>query len=201
MSWRRGLYVITDGGPSLPERVEAAIDGGAVVVQYRDKDDDAARRRAEAEGILEVCRGRGVPLLINDDIALAEAVGADGVHLGRDDAAIAEARQRLGPEAIIGASCYDELETAEAAAAAGASYLAFGSFFPSATKANPARPALDLLRQAKARFGLPIVAIGGITPDNGTALVEAGTDLLAVVSGVFGADDITAAARRYAALF
>lgn len=201
MSWRRGLYVITDGGPELPGRIESAITGGAVLVQYRDKGDDTARRRQEAEEILEVCRGRGVPLLINDDVALAEATGADGVHLGRDDAAIAEARQRLGPDAMIGASCYDELETAGKAVAAGASYVAFGSFFPSTTKANPARPGLELLRQAKAQLHVPIAAIGGITPDNGAALVAAGADLLAVVSGVFRADDVTTAARRYAALF
>lgn len=201
MTWRRGLYVITDGGPDLPGRVAAAIAGGAVLVQYRDKGDDGDRRRSEAAALRSVCREGGVPLVINDDVALAAEVGADGVHLGRDDAAVASARERLGPGAVIGASCYDDLETARAARAAGADYLAFGSFFPSATKANPARPSPDLLGRAKAELGVPVAAIGGITPDNGAALVAAGADLLAVVSGVFGADDVAAAARRYAALF
>lgn len=201
----RGLYVITDPAltpaGTLVERVTRAIDGGARVVQYRDKGGDRERRRTEAAALVGLCRERGVPLVINDDVALAAAVGADGVHLGRDDADPGSARSRLGDDALIGVSCYDDLAAAETAEAAGAGYVAFGSFFPSTTKHNPARPGPALLTEARRRLSVPVAAIGGITPENGAALVAAGADMLAVVSGVFAASDPEAAARRYAALF
>ncbi|GAB4292156.1 MAG: thiamine phosphate synthase [Thiohalomonadaceae bacterium] len=200
-----GLYVLTDSGLIPEERlvpaVAAAIAGGAVMVQYRDKGSDADKRRWEAQDLVNLCRPLGVPLIINDDVALAAAVGADGVHLGRDDGDIAAARAVLGPDAIIGVSCYDELERAVAAEAAGADYVAFGSFFPSTVKPGAVRAECGLLRQAKGRLRVPVVAIGGISADNGARLVEAGADLLAVISGVFGRDDIRAAARRIADLF
>lgn len=201
----RGLYAITAGDTvtaiGLVEQVAQAIAGGARLIQYRDKSGDPIKRLAEAGALNELCRAQGVPLLINDDLALAAGVGAAGVHLGRDDAPLAEARARLGADAIIGVSCYDDFALAAAAAAAGADYVAFGSFFPSPTKpaAVPADPAL--LRRARRELAVPAVAIGGITPENGGALIEAGAALLAVVSGVFGAADIRAAARRYATLF
>jgi thiamine-phosphate pyrophosphorylase len=141
-----------------------------------------------------------MPLIVNDDVELAAGIGAAGVHLGEDDADIAAARSRLGNGAIIGVSCYDSLERARDLAAAGADYLAFGAFFPSPTKPQARRATPDLLRAARA-FGKPLVAIGGITPDNAADLIAAGADFVAVVSGVFGQPDVTDAARRYASLF
>lgn len=204
MSWSHGLYAITGEASSpgeLVDRVARAICGGAVLVQYRDKSGDAARRQREAAALLELCRSGNVPLIVNDDLALARLIGADGVHLGKDDAPLTEARATLGREAIIGVSCYDSLDRALLARDAGADYVAFGSFFPSPTKPTAVRASPDLLRAARSRIDLPIVAIGGITPENGARLIEAGADLLAVVHGVFGMPDPEAAARRYAALF
>ncbi|HXH02278.1 MAG TPA: thiamine phosphate synthase [Candidatus Competibacteraceae bacterium] len=200
-----GLYVLTDATLIPAERfvatVEQAIRGGARVVQYRDKSTDPLRRRAQAGALVALCRELGVPLIVNDDVELAREVGADGVHLGRDDERIRAARARLGAGHIIGASCYDELARARRAQAAGADYLAFGSFFPSPTKPAAVRAGATLLRQARCEFTLPLVAIGGITPDNGAELIAAGADNLAVISGVFGQPDVAAAAHRYAVLF
>jgi thiamine-phosphate pyrophosphorylase len=196
-----GLYAITSGTHAqLLMDVTLALAGGACVLQYRDKSDDAPRRRAEAEALLHLCRSHRVPLIINDDVALAAAIGADGVHLGERDLDIATARAALGPQAIIGVSCYNSFERARQLALSGADYLAFGAFFPSPTKPHAPRAEPDLLRRAAA-LGLPTVAIGGITPDNGGLLVEAGADYLAVITGVFGADDIRLAASRFAALY
>jgi len=205
MQHRRGLYAVTDPvltpGQRLLQAVAAAIDGGAVMVQYRHKSAAEAERRREARALLELCRARGVPLIVNDDVELAAALGADGAHIGKDDVPVGEARRVLGREAIIGVSCYDSLPAACAAAEAGADYVAFGSFFPSTIKPQAVRAELELLRQSRARLSLPIVAIGGITPQNGAQLVAAGADLLAVITGVFASPDAAAAARRYAALF
>jgi thiamine-phosphate pyrophosphorylase len=197
----RGLYAIT-GGPrdDLLLAVESALRGGAAVLQYRDKSADESRRRADASALQTLCRQFGVPLIVNDDIELALLAGAAGIHLGEFDADIATARARLGTDAIIGVSCYDSLERARELARAGADYLAFGAFFPSPTKPHARRATTDLLRDAKS-FGLPLVAIGGITPDNAPPLIAAGADFAAAVSGVFGAADIRAQARRYAELF
>ncbi|WP_266183893.1 thiamine phosphate synthase [Dyella humicola] len=197
----RGLYVITDGPrPDLLEVVAQALAGGAQLVQYRDKTTDSARRLAEARVIQALCADRGIPMIVNDDIELARAAGADGVHLGEDDGDVAAARNALGQQAIIGVSCYDSLERARALAAAGADYVAFGAFFPSPTKPNAGRASPELLRQSAA-LGVPRVAIGGITPDNGGSLIEAGADYLAVISAVFGAPDVRAAAECFAQLF
>ncbi|HXG28546.1 MAG TPA: thiamine phosphate synthase [Nevskiales bacterium] len=202
---RRGLYAITDAALSarrgLEADVAAAIRGGAVLIQYRDKSGDAERRRQQAAALLKVCRQYGVPLIINDDVELARALGADGVHLGAEDASLRAARARLGPEAIIGISCYDSLELARKARTAGADYIAFGAFFDSPTKPAAVRAPLTLLQEACANLRLPVAAIGGITPENGAALIEAGASLLAVISGVFGAENPETAARQYAALF
>lgn len=196
-----GLYAITDGPrDDLLGACSAALEGGTRLLQYRDKTADAQRRLHEARALQALCAGRGVPLLINDDIELAAAVGAAGVHLGEDDAAIATARTRLGAAAIIGVSCYDSLERARHLAAAGADYLAFGAFFASPTKPRARSATLELLREARA-LALPLVAIGGITPDNARVLIDAGADCVAVISAVFGAADIRAAARRFAELF
>lgn len=201
----KGLYAITaaelPGEDRLLTAVGAALRGGARLVQYRDKSRDDARRLREARALRALCREYGALFLVNDDVALAAACGADGVHLGRDDLPPAQARALLGPDAVIGVSCYNEFARAEAAQDAGADYIAFGSFFPSATKpaAVPARP--ELLTRAGRELRLPVCAIGGITPENGAALVRAGADMLAVIRGLFGADNIEARARRYAALF
>ena len=196
----RGAYLIADrthlGGDQLEPAVRAALDGGVRLVQYRDKSDDAERRLAEARTLAALCHDHGALLLVNDDPHLARDAGADGVHLGRDDLGVAEARAVLGEGAIIGVSCYNEIERAFAAERAGADYVAFGSFHPSPSKPDAVRAPLALLKRARARIHLPIVVIGGITPANAGPLALAGADAAAVVSGVLDADDITAAARR-----
>ena len=197
---RGGLYAITDGPRAdLIEACAAAIEGGAAVLQYRDKTRDSARRRDEAQALAALCARRDIPLIVNDDIELAASVGA-GVHLGEDDGDIAHVRRRLGENAIIGVSCYDSLDRARALAAAGADYLAFGAFFASPTKPQARVATPQLLRDAKS-LGVPLVAIGGITPENGAMLIDAGADFLAAISAAFGANDIREAARSFAALF
>ncbi len=201
----RGLYAITSAGllaaPDWLARVEAALRGGARVLQYRAKDVSPAQRQAQARALTAVCRRFDVPLIINDDPRLAHDSGAAGVHLGRDDADIAATRALLGKAAIIGVSCYNELARAQQAQAQGADYVAFGSFHPSPTKPGAVRAELILLQEAERSLRVPVVAIGGITPENGAALIGAGADMLAAIEGVFGQPNIEAAARRYADLF
>ncbi len=195
---RSGLYLLTPDERDtarLLDRVGAVIDQ-ASLLQYRNKLADAALARTQVAALIPLCRAHGVPLLVNDDWRMAAAEGADGAHLGKDDGDLAAARATLGAQAILGASCYDSLARADAAAAAGASYVAFGACFPSPTKPDARRVAPGVLRDAR-RLGLPVVAIGGITPDNARSVVEAGADLLAVISGVFDAHDPADAARRY----
>lgn len=200
---RRGLYAITpdeaDTG-RLSSRVDTVLAAGAQWLQYRNKSADAALRRHQATALLAICRRHRVPLIVNDDWRLAADIGADGAHLGEDDGQLGTARAALGPAAILGASCYDKIELAHSAAAHGASYVAFGAFFPSPTKPHARRASPQLLAQA-ATLGLPRVAIGGITPDNARSLVDAGADLLAVISGVFDAPDPAAAVRAYLSCF
>lgn len=181
--------------------VSAALKGGAVAVQYRRKGGAAAARRQDVDALLACCRPRGVPVIVNDDLELAAASASAGVHLGRDDATCAEARARLGPGAVIGVSCYNRPDLAVAARAAGADYVAFGRFFPSRTKPAAVGADAALLRRARPLVDCPVVAIGGITAENGAPLVAAGADLLAVIDGVFGAPDIRAAAAAFGALF
>ena len=201
----RGLYAITDRqltpGEQLEHGVAAALRGGARIIQYRDKRSDRARRLREAQTLVDLCHFQNALLIINDDVELAAACGADGVHLGKDDIELARARERLGPDATIGVSCYNDINRARAAATAGADYVAFGRFFPSRSKPDASAAALDTLRNARGELRLPLVAIGGITPDNGGILIEAGADMLAVIHGVFGQPDIEAAARRFTDLF
>jgi thiamine-phosphate pyrophosphorylase len=200
---RRGPYLVTRetaDTAALLRVVRGALRGGATLVQYRDKSTDAARRLAQALALRAACAEHGVPLLVNDDVALARRVRAQGVHVGEHDADPATARAALGAAAIVGVSCYDDLDRARALAARGASYLAFGAFFPSATKPHARRATPDLLR-ASAGLGLPRVAIGGIDAGNAAPLVEAGADLLAVVSAIFDADDPERATRALSALF
>ncbi|OGT88121.1 MAG: thiamine-phosphate diphosphorylase [Gammaproteobacteria bacterium RIFOXYA12_FULL_61_12] len=199
-----GLYVITDTAlcaGHIESRVEQALLGGARVVQYRDKSDDSARRLAEARALAGLCRDHGALLIINDDIELAASSGAHGVHLGREDGACAVARAVLGPEAIIGISCYDDFDRARQARQEGADYIAFGRFFPSQTKPGAVQADPDLLRRGRTELDRPLVAIGGITPENGRSLIAAGAQMLAVIQAVFGAPDIRAACESLTALF
>lgn len=193
-----GLYAITRPMPDLVERVAAAIRGGVRVVQYRDKTTDPDRKLDEARQLRVLCAAAGVPFIVNDDPMLAKASHADGVHLGPDDASVDHARLLLGDGAIIGVTCRNSIETARRAAAAGATYLAFGAFYPSATKPGAPRATLELLRQARREFDLRLCAIGGITPDNAAPLVAAGADLIAAVGALWDTDDSEAAARAYA---
>ena len=203
----RGLYAVTTDADTDPARLvcraSAAIDGGAVVIQYRAKERPYMERRIAAAALLDVCRARGVPLIVNDDPGLAAEIDADGVHIGRDDGGVHAARRVLGDRCIVGASCYDRLDLASAAAGDGATYVAFGSFFASPTKPFAVPAPIELLSNARERLDVSIVAIGGITVGNGARLIAAGADLLAVVSGVFGGGDeeVEHAARGYATLF
>lgn len=201
MSRLRGLYAITDGSGDVIAQVEAVLAGGARVVQYRDKTTDRARRVDEATALRARCHAHGVLFLVNDDVQLALSVGADGVHLGRGDMPLSTARQLLGGDAIIGATCHASLELADAAVAAGADYIAFGAFFPSVTKPDAERAPIALLTQARARYELPICAIGGITPENGRQLVAAGADLLAATSALFGSGDTKRKIRGFSYLW
>ena len=198
-----GLYAITpdtDNSEQLIEQVSAALDGGARILQYRNKGSDAVRRLWQANILKSLAQSRGAIFIVNDDVALAEAIRADGVHLGRDDDAIAAARARLGEAAIIGASCYNSLELARSAVAAGASYVAFGAVFASGTKPGAVHAPLSLFPDA-AKLGVPRVAIGGITADNAGQVVAAGADAIAVIGGLFDGDGIAERAAALAALY
>lgn len=203
-----GLYAITD--PALiPDRqllpaAEAALRGGARLLQYRDKTATPAQRRHRASQLQTLCRQYGALFLVNDDPALAAEIEADGVHIGQSDGGIARARQRLGPDKIIGVTCHGDLTLAEQAAEAGADYVAFGRFFPSRTK--PQAPPADsaILQQARKQLAIPLVAIGGIDAENGGRLLEQGADALAVIHALFSnpaPEHVEQAARRLAALF
>ena len=199
-----GLYAVTPDEadtPRLLAAVEAALAGGARALQYRNKSADANLRLAQGRALLALCREYRRPLIINDHLDLALALDADGLHLGAEDGALAEAKTRLGGGRILGASCYDRLETALEAQRAGATYVAFGSFFPSSVKPGAVRAPLSLLAAARAELSVPVVAIGGITLDNAPRLIEAGAHGVAVISALFGAPDVRAAARDFSALF
>ena len=199
-----GVYAITPetaDTESLLTRVEAALVGGVAAVQYRDKSADVARRHEQASELVALCRRYKVPLIVNDDLRLADLTDADGVHLGRDDGSLREARIILGKGKFIGASCYQSLDLAHAAQAAGADYVAFGSFFASPTKPAAGRADTALLRAATQAIRIPIVAIGGITLANAPLLLDAGADCLAVLSALFDAPDVGAAAHALNQLF
>lgn len=201
----RGVYAITDEQliteNQFLEKVEQSLRGGVHVVQYRNKHSLPTIRFNQAQSLLALCRSYQVPLIINDDVMLAKQIGADGVHLGKTDRTIAVARTVLGNQAIIGASCYNQLNLAEQAVKAGANYIAFGRFFPSRTKPEAVPASLDLLTTARALFSCPIVAIGGITPENAASLIAAGADCVAVIHGIFGQKQIQTETQRYVELF
>jgi thiamine-phosphate pyrophosphorylase len=196
----RGLYAITPdslGTEQLIEKVQLALDGGIALLQYRRKTVSKENRFLEASRLMQSARARAVPFVINDDLEMALALDADGVHVGRDDAGVAGAREKL-PGKIVGASAYNDLEIASAAVRAGADYVAFGSVFASPTKPGAVRAPLSLFGND---LGVPLCAIGGITLDNARQAIEAGANLLAVISDLFDAPDIRARAREYGRLF
>ncbi len=200
----RGLYAVTPDiadTAELEAKVEAALVGGAALVQYRNKMAGTELRMVQARKLQALCRARGVPLVINDYLELATALDADGLHLGKEDALLSHARARLGPKKLLGASCYDCLDSAVAAVGAGADYVAFGSFFASAVKPGAVRAPLTLLGDARRKLRVPIVAIGGITLDNAPQLIAAGADAVAVISALFSAPDIRVTAQHFNELF
>jgi thiamine-phosphate pyrophosphorylase len=203
----RGLYAITDNqllaGDKLLPYVEAALKGGARLLQYRDKSSDEARRLREAEALGELCTRYGASLIINDDAELAARLGV-GLHLGQGDGSLAAARALLGRQAIIGGTCHASLELAANAVGEGASYIAFGRFYNSQTKPGAPAASLELLEQAKQRFHLPIVAIGGVSLENAPELIARGASMVAVIHALFGASsaaEVERRARAFSALF
>lgn len=198
-----GLYAITPqtaDTESLVARTRLCLDGGARLVQYRAKMLDPALALEQARRLAAQCRAAGALFIVNDSVALALATGADGVHLGRDDADPRHARSIL-PRAVIGVSCYAEPERARAAAAAGADYVAIGSMFPSSTKRSAARAPVEAIRLARQAGGLPVAAIGGISPSNAAGIVQAGADMVAVISALYDAPDVRGAAHLISRLF
>ena len=202
---RRGLYAVSDEDVTSDREFEArslaVVEGGARALQFRDKSRDRRRRLDRAQFLRSLCQKHNIPLIINDDVELAYRIGAAGVHLGRDDTPLVQARARLGPRAILGISCYNDLGRAREAAAQGADYVAFGRFFTSRTKPDAVLAPLELLSEARAHLRIPIVAIGGVTAENGSDLILAGADVLAVIKGVFAAADPKLAAQAMANLF
>lgn len=199
-----GVYALTPDEPDtrrLMQQVAAALAGGVRILQYRNKIAGPALQLAQAQALRELTASAGAMLIINDDPELALETGADGVHLGAEDGAVGAARVLLGPERLIGVSCYNRAPLARQAAAEGADYVAFGAFYPSAIKPGAVRAEPQVLRQARAELALPIVAIGGITAQNGGVLLEAGADALAVITALWQAPDIERAARELTTLF
>lgn len=199
----RGLYLITpddDDTARLLARTVPLLAAGVAWLQYRNKRAGDVLRYEQALALQGLCLQASVPLIINDDVRLAKSIGAAGVHLGEDDGDIAAARLLLGNHAIIGASCYDQLSLAKSAVAGGANYVAFGAFFPTRSKTGTRQADVGVLAEA-ASLGVPRVAIGGITPDNAGSLVDAGADLVAVISGVYDAPDPVAAVHAYRRCF
>jgi thiamine-phosphate pyrophosphorylase len=200
----RGLYAITPDDhllPRLSALVSSALAGGVKFVQYRNKFAPAPLRRAQAAELLRVCRAADACLIINDDVWLAIEIGADGAHLGRNDGDIVTARQALGAKRILGVSCYDDFARAQAAAQAGADYIGVGSVFASTTKPDAARASLDRRARAKAELGIPVAAIGGITIDNVGQVIDAGADMVAVITDLFNTMNIQERAAAYQKLF
>lgn len=200
-----GLYAITDGalmsGDQLLNNVRQAIEGGARLIQYRDKSHHTSHHQCEANALLELCRKHHVPLIINDDVALAKEIHADGAHIGQSDMSLENARSILGNNFIIGVTCHNDLSLALTAQQGGADYVAFGCFFPSATKPNAVQADVSLLALAKQQLTIPIAAIGGITLENAKPIVEAEADMLAVVHSLFNSTDVRQAAMNFAKLF
>jgi len=200
----RGLYLVTpnwDETDRLLEVTEQALQEGVALLQYRHKHADAALRREQAGALLLLARKYGVPFIVNDFIDLCEELDADGVHVGGTDISVAEARTRLGKQKLVGASCYGDLQLAHKAQEVGASYMAFGGFYPSLVKQYPVTTDPDIVLQAKREIALPCVVIGGMTPGNAAPLAARGADLVAAISSVYLADDVTISVREFNKLF
>ena len=200
----RGLYLVTpnwDDTDRLLEVTEQALQEGVALLQYRHKHADAALRREQAGALLLLARKYGVPFIVNDFIDLCQELDADGVHVGGTDISVAEARARLGKQKLVGASCYGDLQLAHKAQLEGASYMAFGGFYPSLVKQYPVTTDPDIVLQAKREIALPCVVIGGMTPENAAPLVTRGADLVAAISSVYLADDVIISVREFNALF
>ena len=200
----KGLYAITPGTAdlnTLVHKTQLVIEGGAFMVQYRSKIQDRAVKIQQCAAILRLCREYGVPCIVNDDVEMCRILEADGVHLGENDDNIAEVRHILGEDAIIGSSCYDQLDRAKQAQKEGATYVAFGAVFPTPTKPNAPRATLALLREAKREIHIPIVAIGGITVNNAHDVIEAGVDAIAVITSLFEAKTIKETAETFLKMF
>ena len=196
----QGLYVITDPQlckDNLFEKVEQAIRGGAQLVQYRNKQASAQQQLEEATTLKQLCQQHQRLFIINDDAELAANIDADGVHLGQSDTSLPQARKILGEDKIIGISCNNQMQWAISAQQAGADYVAFGRFFTSQTKPQAPQAELELLTQAREQLEIPVVAIGGITPETAGNLISAGADMLAVIHAVFSQSDIAAAAHQF----
>ena len=209
-----GLYAITPcssiqslSTSELLSKIHSAIEGGVRIVQYREKQLPEAARLQQAHAIKTLCDTHNVCFLVNDDVAIAREVGAQGVHLGQGDSSLVQAREILGDSAIIGISCYNKLELAIRAQEQGADYVAFGRFFSSQTKPSAVQADIDLLIRAKSELSIPIACIGGITAENAKLLVSAGADMLAVINAIFGskdnvgAEDVRLAAQQLAESF
>jgi thiamine-phosphate pyrophosphorylase len=200
----RGLYLVTpnwDDTAALIDATGQALRSGAALVQYRHKSASPELRREQAAQLLALCRRHGRPFIINDYLDLCLELGADGVHVGATDASVAEARQALGAGKIVGASCYGDKQLARAASANGASYVAFGGFYPSKVKQYPVTTPPEIVSWAKAEIALPCVVIGGMTASNAAPLVARGADMVAAISSVYGAPLIDAAMHEFARLF
>ena len=200
----QGLYLVTpnwDDTDRLLAVTETALAAGVALLQYRHKEASAALRREQGAALRDLCHRYGVPFLVNDHVALCRELGADGVHLGGTDAAIAEVRAMLGPNKLIGASCYGELARAQAAQAAGASYVAFGGFYRSRVKQYAVTTAPAIVRHAREALQLPVCVIGGMTPDNAAPLVAQGAQLVAAISSVYEAPDVAAAVQAFSSLY
>lgn len=200
----RGLYLVTpnwDDTDRLLDVTEQALQEGVALLQYRHKHADAALRREQAGALLLLARKYGVPFIVNDFIELCEQLDADGVHVGGTDISVAEARARLGKQKLVGASCYGDLQLAHKAQLEGASYMAFGGFYPSLVKQYPVTTDPGIVLQAKREIALPCVVIGGMTPENAAPLAARGADLVAAISSVYLADDVTISVREFNKLF
>jgi len=200
----KGLYAITPDSADLNtliQKTKSAIEGGAFMVQYRSKIQDRDVKMQQCAAILRLCREYEIPCIVNDDVEMCRVLEADGVHLGEKDDNIAEVRHILGEDAIIGSSCYDQLDRAKSAQKEGASYVAFGAMFATSTKPNAPRASLALLKEAKREIQIPIVAIGGITVNNAHDVIKTGIDAIAVINSLYEAKSIKETAETFVKMF
>jgi thiamine-phosphate pyrophosphorylase len=200
----RGLYLVTpnwDDTDKLLDVTRQAIEAGAALVQYRHKDADPSLREEQAGALLALCRRHGRPLIVNDHVDLCLRLDADGVHVGGTDAPVAAVRAQVGADKIVGASCYGDLALGQAAQDGGASYVAFGGFYPSVVKKYPVTTPPEIVAQAKARFSVPVVVIGGMTAANARPLVALGADMVAAISSVYAVPETASAVREFCGLF